>query len=207
VKTLFVDNDEEFITQVQDLLRDKAQQGVLPCTPEDLFYADSMEAAENTLQHNDIDLVFLDIAMEHTRSGYSLVPLMKERGTDFLVLSGVIDAVARAEAERQGAIAFLEKPFEFPRVADVIRIYDRLKRVKRSDKTRERRAALFVTFLFMVVAVVLRLCTDNPFAFVFSLVLWVFVFGVVQHWWGQRVVELFIRLIDWGKLAVGRKKD
>lgn len=126
MKVLVVDDDGTYLDEIKVILEEMARKGAIPCALDDLYFASTLRKAKTILTQESIDLAIVDIKMEDDDSGLSLAPVLEEHSTDFVVVSAVKDGAVRTIAEREGALSYYEKPFEYSRLCDLLRFYERL---------------------------------------------------------------------------------
>ena len=89
----------------------------------DCLTAKSAEAAAALLERQTFELVLSDINMGDGMSGIELIPLIRERAPDtvVMVISGEQTVESAIAAMRVGAFDYIEKPFDFEQVEIAVR--------------------------------------------------------------------------------------
>ncbi|WP_379133177.1 response regulator [Paenibacillus sp. sgz500958] len=87
-------------------------------------WAASGDEAEELLRKDSVDLVLLDIYMQHT-NGLKLLADIRESGStvDVIIISAASDQASIRKALQFGAVDYLIKPFEFSRFQEALTAY------------------------------------------------------------------------------------
>ena len=85
------------------------------------FLGDGAEVTEFVDQHNDIDLVLLDVNLP-TMSGLDVLRGIKQKKNSppVIVISGFVSTENAMEAMREGAFEYLTKPFDIEKLIDTV---------------------------------------------------------------------------------------
>jgi DNA-binding response OmpR family regulator len=191
MKVLFVDDDKKFISMTKLKFIKDSQDGKIPCGSEDGYFSETIENAEKIILENKIDLVFLDLKLRDGVSGFQLVPILKNKNIDFVLLTAVDNKSCHVQAGAEGAIDYLIKPASSSSVNNIIRIYSRLK-----DRSRHSLAFFrFVSILVFVLFFIAMYSAQNDFLKGFLILCSIFVLGLYGQWWGQKPEKIFLALI------------
>jgi len=83
-----------------------------------VFEANDSRTAFQILDKNQVDIVLLDFMLPHDLNGIEILKRIKANhpGTEVIMVSGQEDIDIVIEAQRQGAIDFVRKPFNFTEI-------------------------------------------------------------------------------------------
>ena len=85
------------------------------------FLEDGLEVGEYVREHEDVDLVMLDVNLP-SLSGLDVLRQIKQIKNDLpvIVISGFVSTENAIEAMREGAFEYLTKPFEIQKLIDMV---------------------------------------------------------------------------------------
>jgi len=85
------------------------------------FLEDGLEVGEYVREHDDVDLVMLDVNLP-SLSGLDVLKQIKQIKSDLpvIVISGFVSTENAIEAMREGAFEYLTKPFEIQQLIDMV---------------------------------------------------------------------------------------
>ncbi len=85
------------------------------------FLEDGLEVGEYVREHNDVDLVMLDVNLP-SLSGLDVLKQIKQIKAELpvIVISGFVSTENAIEAMREGAFEYLTKPFEIQKLIDMV---------------------------------------------------------------------------------------
>ncbi|UCD64989.1 MAG: sigma-54-dependent Fis family transcriptional regulator [Candidatus Zixiibacteriota bacterium] len=85
------------------------------------FLDDGLEVGEYVKEHDDVDLVMLDVNLP-SLSGLDVLKQIKKIRTDLpvIVISGFVSTENAIEAMREGAYEYLTKPFEIQKLIEMV---------------------------------------------------------------------------------------
>ena len=133
IKLLIVDDNEKFLRTIAERLGLK-DFDVTPVTEG----KQAIEAAKN----DKFDVALLDLKMPGM-DGIELLKILKQKNTflEVVILTGHASIDSAIEATRRGAIGYLEKPYDFQKLLDILKeAYEkRLRKKFEQDKKRMER--------------------------------------------------------------------
>ncbi len=111
-KVLVVDDEDDFLVLVGQFLEETGIECVL---------ADSMTQAQKHLGRTQFDLVISDLNMPG-ESGFDLFRFVSSRYPEvkFAIMTGYGDSRTRSEASSMGVDAYIEKPFTFSDLMQIV---------------------------------------------------------------------------------------
>ncbi len=115
-KILIVDDDEEITETISDYFNN-SDLGIIP-----IATSDSRQVLPLLEEHEDIRLILSDFRMPAI-NGLELLLMVKDRYPNvfFVIMTGYGTRELKKEWLKQGAVRYIEKPFDLPELAELIR--------------------------------------------------------------------------------------